>query len=445
MKAHLVTLGCPKNLVDSEASLALLRQAGCASTDEPERADILIVNACSFLDAAWQETLEEVNRLAAVKAAGEGKKLILMGCLPKHREENLRASLPFVDRFIPTGGQATLPGIVREWEGEAAVEPDPAADRFAGFEERSLLTPSHTAYVKIAEGCSRRCTFCAIPKIRGRMVSRPVASIVREVQNLMGQGVKEVSLLAQDITSYNSEGYRFTGLVDAIAGTGIDWIRIFYLHPGSLSLELARRLFEHPAVCRYLEAPVQHASDRVLKRMRRPYTRARIERLFEGLRTEFPDLRVRSEVIVGFPGETDDDFDELKSFIQSTEFASLGVFSYSPESNTPAAVMNGRVERHVVEERVAELNDLQESITFGLLNRERGNRHRILVDRHLGDDESYPEGYAYSGRYYGQAYEVDGEVLLQGDRLDVGTFVDARITDSDIHDLRAIVGGSQSA
>lgn len=445
MKAHLVTLGCPKNLVDSEASLSLLRQAGCTSTDDPERADILIVSACSFLDAAWQETLDEVHRLAEVKAAGEGKKLILMGCLPKHRRENLRQLLPCVDRFIPAGGQAMLPAIVREWEGAAPAAVEPIGDQFAGFEERSLLTPSHTAYVKIAEGCSRRCTFCAIPSIRGRMVSRPVASIVRELENLMGQGVKEVSLLAQDITSYNSEGHRFADLVGAVAETGIEWIRIFYLHPGSLSLELARRLFEYPAVCRYLEAPVQHASDRVLKRMRRPYTRARLRRLFEGLRAEFPDLRVRSEVIVGFPGETDEDFDELKSFLRTAEFASLGVFAYSPESNTPAAVMNGRVERHLVDERVAELNDLQESITFGLLNRERGNRHRILVDRKLGGDESYPEGFGYSGRYYGQAYEVDGEVYLRGEHLDVGTFVDARITDSDIHDLRAVVSGSQSA
>jgi len=440
MKAYITSLGCPKNLVDTEASLALLRGEGCTVTEDPADADVMIVNACSFLDAAWQETVEEVERLSQIKENDRSKKLILMGCLPKHRTEDWQGQLTHVDRFVPAGEHARLPSLVREWRNGGDTKPSSqqaVLDRFAGLDRRVLLTPPHTAYVKIADGCSRRCSFCAIPKIRGKMISRPVDSIVGEVEGLIDNGVREVSLLAQDITSYHSDGRRFADLVDAIAATGIDWIRIYYVHPGSLTLDLARRVFEHPAVCRYLESPIQHASDRILQRMQRPYTRAGLERLFNGMRKEFPDVRVRSEVIVGFPGEEDSDFEALKRFVEETEFASLGIFAYSPEPNTPAAQLNGAVADDVKRERVEELSDLQNAITFGLHDAERGSVHKILVDR-LRDD-SLCDGYKYAGRYYGQALEVDGEVLLRGDGLAIGEFVSAVITDTDVFDLRGEV------
>lgn len=437
MKTYVTTLGCPKNLVDTEASVTLLQGAGCTLTENPNEAQLLIVNACSFLEAAWQETLEEVERLARFKRADRSKKLVLMGCLPKHRDENFQEQLPMVDRFLPSGSHGRLPSLVREWQGSERIAPAVTFDPFAGFENRMLLTPAHSAYVKIAEGCSRRCSFCAIPKIRGRMMSRPVDSVVREVANLRDRGVKEVCLLAQDITSYRSEGRRFGDLVSAIAATGIEWIRIFYVHPGSLTLELARALFEHPAVCRYLESPVQHASDRILKRMRRPYTRAHLERLFGGIREEFPDVRVRSEVIVGFPGEEETDFEELKGFIEAMEFSSLGVFTYSAEPNTAAALLEGMVPDSIKAERAAELSDLQSAVAFGLNSGETGIVHRVLVDRRVDDprDGEFP----FAGRYYGQAPEVDGEVMVRGDGVVVGKFVNARIVDADVFDLHAEV------
>ncbi len=440
MTAYITSLGCPKNLVDTEATLALLRGEGCTVTEDPADADVMIVNACSFLGAAWQETIEEVGRLSRIKENDRSKKLVLMGCLPKHRTEDWRGQLTHVDQFVPAGEHARLPLLVRAWrdDGDASRSShEVALDRFAGFERRALLTPSHTAYVKIADGCSRRCSFCAIPKIRGEMVSRPVDSIVGEVEGLRDNGVREVSLLAQDITSYYSDGRRFADLVDAIAATGIDWIRIYYAHPGSLTLDLARRIFGHPAVCRYLESPIQHASDRVLKRMGRPYTRAGLERLFSGMRKEFSDVRVRSEVIVGFPGEEDSDFEALKRFVEETEFASLGIFEFSPEPNTPAAQLDGAVPDDVKRERATELSDLQNAITFGLHDAERGSVHKILVDRFR--DDSLRDGYTYAGRYYGQALEVDGEVLLKGDGLVIGEFVSAVITDADVFDLRGEV------
>ncbi|MEJ2722980.1 MAG: MiaB/RimO family radical SAM methylthiotransferase, partial [bacterium] len=334
--------------------------------------------------------------------------------------------LPWVDHFVPTGGHGLLPALVGAWRDGLATARTPAAvglDRFMGFEDRVLATPAHTAYVKIAEGCGRRCSFCAIPKIRGDLDCRSVESIVREVENLVGRGVKEVSLLSQDITSYASQGRRFPDLVDAIVRTGIEWIRIYYVHPGSLSLDLARRLFAHPSVCRYLEVPVQHASDALLERMGRRYTRTGVETTLEAIRGEFPDVVIRSEVIVGFPGETDDDFEELKEFVQNIQFSSLGVFCFSAEPNTGAAMLDGTIPDSLKRERMAELTDIQRSVGFGLLERHRGRVRRILVDRQVERDTGLYRGSSHAGRFYGQALDIDGEVFLTGAGLTVGEFV----------------------
>lgn len=440
MNTHIVSLGCPKNTVDTEASITLLEAAGCAMVDDPGDADLLIVSACSFLDSAWRETVEEIERLAEIKRDDPSKKLVLMGCLPLHRSEDWMADLPFVDHFLPTGGHGLLPALIGAWrEGVRTARTPPAVglDRFMGFENRALVTPGHTAYVKIAEGCSRRCSFCAIPKIRGDLECRSVESIVREVENLIGRGVREVSLLSQDITSYVSAGLRFPDLVDAIARTGIEWIRIYYVHPGSLSLDLARRLFAHPSVCRYLEVPVQHASDALLERMGRHYTRADVETVLADIRGEFPDVLIRSEVIVGFPGETDDNFEELKEFVQNMEFSSLGVFCFSPEPNTGAALLGGTIPDSLKRERMAELTDIQRSVGFGLLGRHRGLVRRVLIDRRVEAATGPYGGCSHAGRYYGQALDIDGEVFLSGAGLKIGEFVDARITDSDEFDLAA--------
>ena len=447
MKTFIVTMGCPKNTVDTEAAIGFLRDAGCTMVADPEEADLLIVNACSFLDSAWRETVEEVEHLSDLKRAYPGKKLVLMGCLPLHRKEGWRESLPDVDRFLPTGAHSFLPSIVdslRRGERGTAADGAVPVDRFAGFANRVRTTPGHLAYVKIAEGCSRACTFCAIPRIRGDMVSRPIEAIVREIAALKRDGVREVSLLAQDITSYRDGRRRFPDLVDAIAGTGIDWIRVFYVHAGSLSVEFVRRIFEHPSVCRYLEVPVQHASDRMLRRMGRQHTRAHLERVLGGIREEFPETVVRSEVIVGFPGETGGDFEELKSFIERAAFASLGVFVFSPEEGTEAAGFDPAVDPAVAAERSAEIADLQTSIAFGLLSAERGKRHRVLVDRGLEGDSGARAGFTHAGRYYGQAFEIDGEVYIRGRGVEEGAFADVRITDADAFDLEAETVDPQS-
>jgi ribosomal protein S12 methylthiotransferase len=440
MKAHLVTLGCPKNLVDSEATLTILRRSGCEVTSDPTGADVLLVNACSFLDSSWRETVEETRRLARYKRGGR-KKLVLMGCLPAHRGLDLEASLPWVDHFLPTGAHARLPELVESWRREAPLARTLArgdADRFAELETRDLLTPPHTAYVKVAEGCNRTCTFCAIPIIRGRQVSRRADSIVREVEDLVARGVREVTLLAQDIVSYRDGPLHFADLVDRIARTGVPWVRIFYVHPAGLRVDHIAPLFTHPGVCHYLEMPVQHSSSRLLARMRRSYDRAHVEKLVDDVRAAFPDVVIRSEAIVGFPGENDEDFEDLKAFVREFAFDSLGVFPYSPEPGTDAASFEGAVDAELARERAAELVAVQEEVSFAARARFQDRALRVLVDRVAEPGEGAFGDCTHAGRFYGQALDIDGEVCLSG-AVTVGEFVDARVVETDVFDLRADV------
>lgn len=442
MKAYIVSLGCPKNLVDAEAATTLLRGSGCTMTEDPADADLLMVNACSFLDVSWRETIEEVNRLAAYKSDGGAQRLILMGCLPRHHNGDLVAELPQVDHFLPTGAHGELPSLVASWtraEDVPRTIDATAVDRFAGFEERELLTASHSAYVKVAEGCNRSCAFCAIPLIRGRQVVRSPDSIVKEVEGLVARGVREVTLLSQDIVSYRSGRVRFPDLVERIAATGVDWVRIFYLHPAGLTVEDIAVLFSHPNVCRYLEMPIQHVSTRLLANMKRGYDRTHVQELLLGIRDRFPDTVIRSEVIVGFPGETDGDYEELASFVEEFAFDSLGVFPYSREPGTVAASHAESVVSSEIARRAEELITLQEAVSFGARTRFAGQTLSVLVDRELnnGDDPNF----GFAGRFYGQAPEIDGEVFIRGEELTVGDFADVCVTDTAAYDLEAVAVG----
>jgi ribosomal protein S12 methylthiotransferase len=446
LRVYISTLGCPKNLVDSEATVTILCRSGCVVTEDPREADLMLVGACSFLEAAWRETVEELEWLAKFKqptrpeGAGGGKRLVLMGCLPKHRGEDLERELPFVDHFLPTGAQERLPALIEAWarspHGPGRFIDGTGADRFAGFEDRIRLTPAHSAYVKVAEGCNRKCTFCAIPTIRGRLENRPLSVVVAEMKRLAETGVKEVTLLSQDIASYRDGPARLVDLVDAVAQTGIPWIRIFYLHPSGITIDHVRRLFSHPSVVRYLEMPVQHVSTRLLRRMRRSHDRAHVVRLLDGIRSEFPDAVMRSEVIVGFPGETDREFGSLVRFVEEFQFESLGIFPYSREPGTAAAVLDGVVPEAVVRQRAEELSAVQEGVSFAVQSGRIGRVFDVLVDRVADREEGGASGHGWVGRFYGQAPDVDGEVYIEAERLYVGEFARVRITDADLFDLR---------
>ncbi len=428
MRVHLVTLGCPKNLVDSEAALGLLARAGCRPCNDPRRADLLVVNACSFLEAAWRETVDELRRLDGLRRPGQ--RLVLMGCLPRHRRLDLRAELPFVDHVVPSGEHARLVDLA---SARAVTSGRATVDHFAGYDERLRLGGRHAAYVKLAEGCNRACTFCAIPAIRGRQRNRPAREIVAEVEALVADGVREVTLLAQDIVSWRDGAMRLPELAADIARTGVPWIRVFYVHPAGIDAAWIERLFTVDAVCRYLEMPIQHASDRILAAMRRGHDAAHVVDLLRAARAAFPDLVVRTEVVVGFPGETDDDFDALRRAVEELAFDSLGVFPYSPEPNTPAASLGGRVDPALVRQRAADLADLQEAVAFGVRSRLIGTRQRVLVEH------SEPGG--VWGRFYGQAPGIDGRVRVRGTSAPPGAFVDAWIRDADAHDLDGVSVG----
>ena len=439
MNVHLVTLGCPKNLVDSEASVTLLRRSGFAMTDDPAAADVLVVSACSFLQASWRETVDEVARLGEYKNGG--KRLVLMGCLPRHRDLDLPRELPMVDLFLPSGAHARLPELLappKSRRRTGQVVSARGADRFAALAGRDLLTAPHTAYVKVAEGCNRACTFCAIPAIRGRQHARPAGDIVLEVEQLVARGVREVTLLAQDIVSWRDGRARITDLAAELSRTGVEWIRVFYVHPAGLEVTTASRLLETPGVVHYLELPIQHASSRLLARMKRGYDRRHLESVLTGVRAALPDVVLRSEVIVGFPGESDAEFEELQAFVQEFRFDSLGIFTYSPEPGTVAARIEGAPDRGLVAHRSAALAETQEAVSFGARARFLGTRQRVLVDREMGADEGVFDGCRYAGRFYGQALEVDGEVYIDADDLEVGSFVDVTITETDTFDLKGV-------
>jgi ribosomal protein S12 methylthiotransferase len=440
MNVFLVTLGCPKNTVDAEAALSLLKRAGHSVVSDPAAADALVVNSCSFLQAAWQETVDQAAELAVVKKGDPNRKLILMGCLPVHQGRDFRAALPEVDAFLPSGRHGQLPEMIDQlFSGVAGSELVKPVDHdpFAGYQSRELLTPAHTAYVKLAEGCNRTCSFCAIPVIRGPLNCRRPAAIVAEVEEHLNRGVREVNLIAQDVLSYQSDGHRLPDLVAAIAATGIDWIRIFYLHPASLSLDIVERLFEFDNVCRYLEIPIQHASDTVLSRMRRSHRSRQLETVLGGIREGWPETVVRSEVIVGFPGETEADFDVLSQFIETARFASLGIFPFSLETGTAAAALGELVPDAVKALRVEELQSQQESISFEYLTSYIGRTITVLVDRRIDREEGIFSNCKFAGRYYGQALDIDGEVYLRGNNAVPGSFVTACVVDADIHDMMA--------
>lgn len=439
MKTYFVSLGCPKNSVDMEAALSLLVQAGHEITDDPASADLLLVNSCSFLQSAWRETLEELEKLAPLKKLDSRKKLVLMGCLPKHRRIDLPESLPDVDLFLSPGEHGALPALTGRTPEIGMKFREGAVDPFAGFEQRSLLTPGHTAYVKIGEGCSHTCEFCAIPSIKGPMISRSPDSIRREVENMVDRGVREITIIAQDPAAYNSRGKRLPDLLESLSLTGVEWIRLLYMHPASIKIEDLVRIFEIPQVCRYLDIPIQHASDRILARMKRGYKADTVTRLLDEIKRTYPGIVLRSEVIVGYPGESEDDFDLLKECISSAGIATLGIFSFSPEPGTPAFEHSDRVPPEVTAYRYSELLSVHEAFAFGFHSEFIGRTVKVLVDRELNKADPGSGECRYAGRYYGQSLEVDGEVYLRSDDLQVGHFVQARIIDATIFDLVGVV------
>jgi ribosomal protein S12 methylthiotransferase len=456
-RVYLESLGCAKTLVDSEAALGFLLGQDFRHEADPAAAELLLLNTCSFIEAAREQSIERILELARLK--GEtGAKLAVIGCLPQRYAEELRAEIPEIDLLAGVGQQdrlaAALGALFASGGGPAAGELTPGAPRisFAGFAERPLLTPPHLAYVKIGEGCSRHCSFCAIPGIRGRFESRTPAAILAEVEALAARGVREINLISQDTGFYgrDQDGAGLLPLVTQLSRIeALTWIRVFYLHPTLVELPDLLALFALPRVVPYLDMPIQHAADRMLTLMRRGPAQARLHALLGGLRRERPDLTLRSTVLVGHPGETDADLAELLDFLAEQPFDHLGVFGYSSEEGTAAPALGAAVPPELIAERVEAVQLAQMTHSEERASRWIGRRVPAVVEALAGRGDGLPPersldplasapfaGARAALRTPREAYEVDGHLFLEDDaELELGQWVEVEVTDSDVYDL----------
>ncbi|GIW42085.1 MAG: ribosomal protein S12 methylthiotransferase RimO [Candidatus Binatia bacterium] len=436
MKVYFQSLGCPKNLVDSEVMLGLLAQAGAEFVLDPAAADVCVVNTCAFVEAAKKESIDAILELGRHKELDPGKKIVVTGCLAQRYGPELAGLLPEVDAFLGTGDfprltdllEGRYPNLPSRYGRPAHFLPDLGLPRLR-------TGPFFSAYLKVSEGCNRRCSFCIIPKIRGRQRSRPLDSILEEAERLAADGVVEVNLVAQDLTAYGRdlrEGVGLARLVRELARVeGIAWIRLLYLYPSAIDTELLRAIAEEPRVCPYVDVPLQHASDRVLRRMRREKSGAALRRLVARIRNEIPGVAIRTTFLVGFPGETEEDFEILLDFVREARFDRLGVFPYSAEEGTEAASFPDQVPKKVARARLRRLVEEQARISAEQNAAMVGSAVTVLV---CGEDE---RGRLY-GRLATQAPEVDGVVYLRGTARP-GSFVRARIDRASTYDLWARV------
>jgi ribosomal protein S12 methylthiotransferase len=433
-KINIVSLGCARNLVDSEVMTGVLRRADYEVVGEPGEADIVLVNTCGFIDAAKEESVDTILALARLKEEGSLKTLVVAGCLPQRYAGELARELPEVDLFIGTGEVPRIADILKERRTRRVYVGIPSY-LYDHETPRVRSTGSHTAFVKVSEGCDHKCAFCIIPELRGPHRSRPTASVVAEAAALGREGVKEINLIAQDLTAYGRErrdGTTLYGLLRGLAAVeGIEWIRLLYAYPNFLDDALLDFIRESPKICKYIDIPFQHASRPMLMRMRRGKSGSAVREAIAKLRRAIPGLTLRTSLIVGFPGETDDDFRELLDFVEESEFDRLGVFKYSVEDGTQAAGMDRQVGEEIKEARWQEVMDLQAEIS-----RKKNQALIGMIERVMIDGLDFEHGMTH-GRTQGHAPEVDGAIYIAHAEpgLRPGDFVNVKITEASEYDL----------
>lgn len=435
MNILFISLGCDKNLVDSEVMLGLLDKKGYQIVDSEEYADIIVVNTCCFIHDAKEESIQTILEMAEYKKEGKLKALIVTGCLAQRYQQEIIDEIPEVDAVLGTTSYDHIVEAVEEalaGNGHVILED---VDALPDVKEKRLVTTGgHYAYMKIAEGCDKHCTYCIIPKLRGNYRSVPMEKLLAEAKDLADQGVKELILVAQETTVYGKDLYGEKSLHKLLRElckiSGIQWIRILYCYPEEIYDELIQTIKEENKVCHYLDLPIQHASDAVLKRMGRRTSKAQLVEIIEKLRKEIPDISLRTTLITGFPGETQEQHEELKDFVDEMEFDRLGVFTYSPEEDTPAATMTEQIPEEVKEERQAELMELQQEIAFDLAEDMVGREVLVMIEGKVADEN------AYVGRTYKDAPNVDGLIFINTDEeLMSGDFARVRVTGALEYDL----------
>ena len=436
-KVFVVSLGCPKNLVDSEMMLGLLGQAGYESCEAAEEADLLLVNTCGFIQSAVEEGIQEILALAELKAEHPEKLLVVVGCMVQRYGEDLVAELPEVDLFIGTEGcqdlVARLQALGRK--GYAKIQLAEPTFLLDSTWPRRLSAPAHRAYLKVTEGCSNRCAYCLIPSLRGPLRSRTLPDLVREVQLLDERGVREVTLVAQDLTAYGhdlgSQAPKLVALLrELLAATAIPWFRLLYLYPLRVSEELLAFMADNPRIVPYLDIPLQHVSDPILRAMNRPYGRRQIEILLARIRALLPEAAIRTTLMVGFPGEREEDVDLLVEFLTREQLDHVGIFSYSNEEGCAAYALAGQCGEEVKEARRARLMEVQEGISLRKNLEKIGRVEQVLVEGVSRETELLLEG-----RTRFQAPEIDGCVYINAGQASPGQIVQVRITEAHPYDL----------
>lgn len=435
MKLLCVSLGCDKNLVDTEMMLGLLNRDGYTFTDDEQEADVIVVNTCCFINDAKEESVNTILEMAELKKTGICKALIVTGCLAQRYKEEIIKEIPEVDGILGTSTYDEISNVLREALGGNHVQCFHDLNDLPQVEtERIITTGGHYAFLKIAEGCDKHCTYCIIPSLRGNYRSVPMERLLKEAASLAERGVKELILVAQETTLYGEDLYgekRLPKLLSELSNiSGIRWIRIQYCYPEEITGELIQEIKRNPKVCHYLDVPIQHASDRILKRMGRKTDQAQLESMIEKLRSEIPDIALRTTLISGFPGETEEDHEILMDFVDRMAFERLGVFAYSAEEDTPAASYPDQVPEEVRSDRRDEIMELQQDIAFEHSESMVGKTVEVMIEGKLADEN------AYVGRTYQDAPNVDGMIFVNTAlELMSGDFARVLITGSVEYDL----------
>ncbi len=436
----MLSLGCAKNLVDAECLLGFLRRHGLTLTRDLGQAEAVIINTCSFIKSAKEESIEHILQIAALKRKGQLRRVIVTGCLVQEHGSALAAALPEVDAFIGIGELEPLLAALKSprLEKDRPViyyrkTPDNLPDHNS---PRLRLTPAYSAYLKICDGCDNCCSYCLIPGIRGRLRSRRQADIIAEGRALAKSGVREINLIGQDITQYGTDRYGHRHLApllrDLVKIRGLKWLRLLYAHPAHLDREVIKLIAAEEKICKYIDLPLQHINEDILRRMNRKTGRAQIEKIISLIRREIPEVTLRTTFIVGFPGETERQFRELREFIRNTRFDRLGVFTYSREPNTPAAAFTGQVPENVKQARFKELMSLQQELALARNRELIGQTREILIEKKAGPG-------LFGGRSQGDAPDIDNLVTVRSRRaLRPGEFIPVKITEVLPYDL---IGG----
>lgn len=425
-KVNIITLGCSKNLVDSEVLSAQLKANDINVVHESRKHDhnIVVINTCGFIDKAKAESVNTILEHAELKKRGSLDKLYVTGCLSERYRQNLEEEIPEVDAWF---GTLELPQILKQFEADYKSE-------LIG--ERMLSTPKHYAYLKISEGCNRTCSFCAIPLMRGTHISKPIEQLVYEAERLVQKGVKEIMLIAQELTYYGLDIYKkreLSRLLNALADVkGLEWIRLHYAYPSKFPLEIIDVMKDRPNICNYLDIPLQHSSDKMLKAMRRQITRSEMNDLIGEIRNRIPDICLRTTLIAGFPGETREDIEDMKSFLQEHRFDRVGIFTYSHEEGTTAYELKDDIDQEEKEQRAQEVMEVQQEISYEKNQQKVGKIYKVLVDK--------KEAGRYLGRTEFDSVEVDNEVIIQSSvKIPIGEFANVKITKAYDFDLEAEV------